>query len=262
MYFDLARNWKKLWNMLVTIIPIVIGEFWTVTKGLLKGLEDLEVGGRVETIQTTSLLRTAEYWEESWRPEETCFHTDFSEKTSVKNSKGVNNNNDNTLLLLLFLLLYPLWVFLKRIRWWVSVEFEWKQVSILLRILVDINPPFQAFRFRPERTNYSCHPMLHNILVICQSLGTYLSFRVLWFFSFRGPLKRQILQGRQVLFFFSCLLVWIKESVYISKSRRVFFFASKSLKQILVCAYTMKWDIQISVSGPISSGSPFPPHLA
>ena len=30
-----------------------------VAKGLLKGLEDLEVGGRVETIQTTALLRTA-----------------------------------------------------------------------------------------------------------------------------------------------------------------------------------------------------------
>ena len=45
--------------MQVTIIPIVIGVFGTVTKGLLKGLEDLEVGGRVETIQTTILLRTA-----------------------------------------------------------------------------------------------------------------------------------------------------------------------------------------------------------
>ncbi len=30
----------------------------TVTKGLLKGLEDLEVGERVEIIQTTALLRT------------------------------------------------------------------------------------------------------------------------------------------------------------------------------------------------------------
>ena len=37
----------------------VIGAFGTVTKGLLKGLEDMEVGGRVETIQTTTLLRTA-----------------------------------------------------------------------------------------------------------------------------------------------------------------------------------------------------------
>ena len=58
-YIDLARELKKLWNMKVTIIPIVIGAFGTVTKELLKALEDLEVGGRVETIQTTALLRTA-----------------------------------------------------------------------------------------------------------------------------------------------------------------------------------------------------------
>ena len=45
--------------MKVTIIPIVIGAFSTVTKGLLKRLEDLEVGGRVETIQIIALLRTA-----------------------------------------------------------------------------------------------------------------------------------------------------------------------------------------------------------
>ena len=44
-YLDLARELKKLWNMRGTIIPIVIGDFDTVTKGLLKGLEDLEVGG-------------------------------------------------------------------------------------------------------------------------------------------------------------------------------------------------------------------------
>ena len=54
-YFDLARELKKLWNMQVTIIPIVICAFGTVTKGLLKGLE---VGGRVGTIQMTVLLRT------------------------------------------------------------------------------------------------------------------------------------------------------------------------------------------------------------
>ena len=58
-YLDLAGEFKKLWNMKVTIIPIVIGAFGTITKGLLKGLEDLEVGGRVETIQTTALLKTA-----------------------------------------------------------------------------------------------------------------------------------------------------------------------------------------------------------
>ena len=58
-YLDLARELKKLWNMKVTIVPIVIGALGTITKGLLKGLEDLEIGGRVETIQTSALLRTA-----------------------------------------------------------------------------------------------------------------------------------------------------------------------------------------------------------
>ena len=58
-YLDFARELKKLWNMKVTIIPIVIGAFGAVTKGLLKGLEDLETEGRVKAIQTTALLRMA-----------------------------------------------------------------------------------------------------------------------------------------------------------------------------------------------------------
>ena len=85
--------------MKVTIMPIVIGALDTITKRLLKGLGDLEVGGRVETIQTTALLRRPESWDESWRLEETCCYSNSSEKpsanTDVKNSKGVNNNNDN-----------------------------------------------------------------------------------------------------------------------------------------------------------------------
>ena len=50
---------NKTWNMKVIIMPIVMGAFSAVTKGLLKELEDLKVGGRMGTIQTTALLRTA-----------------------------------------------------------------------------------------------------------------------------------------------------------------------------------------------------------
>ena len=57
-YLELVRELKKLRNIKVMIVPIVIGAFGTITKGLTKGLEDLEVGGRVETIQMTALLRT------------------------------------------------------------------------------------------------------------------------------------------------------------------------------------------------------------
>ena len=45
--------------MKVTIVPIVIDALGTITKWLLKGMDDLKVGGRVESIQTTALLRTA-----------------------------------------------------------------------------------------------------------------------------------------------------------------------------------------------------------
>ena len=43
----------------LTVIPIVIGALGTVTKLLVRALEDLEITGRVETIQTTALLRSA-----------------------------------------------------------------------------------------------------------------------------------------------------------------------------------------------------------
>ena len=86
--------------MKMTIVPIVTGAFGTITKVLLKGPEDLGVGGQVETIQLTALLRTAwilrrvlETWGDlpslklQWKP---------SANTDVKNSKGLNNNNNSS----------------------------------------------------------------------------------------------------------------------------------------------------------------------
>ena len=66
--------------MQVTIIPIIIGAFGTETKGLLKGMEDLEVGGWEEIAKQLRYWERPEYWEESWRLEETCCHSNSSEK--------------------------------------------------------------------------------------------------------------------------------------------------------------------------------------
>ena len=80
--------------MKVMFIPIMIGAFGTGTRGLLKGLEDLEVGGWVETIQTTALSRTARIrWMLSLNSSERP-----SDKTDVKNCQGVNNYNNNNIL--------------------------------------------------------------------------------------------------------------------------------------------------------------------
>ena len=78
--------------MKMTIIPIVVSALSTVTKGLLKGLKDLEVRGGVETIQTTALLRMALILR---RVLETSGHSNSSgrpDNTDMKNSQGVNND--------------------------------------------------------------------------------------------------------------------------------------------------------------------------
>ena len=41
------------------VIPIVSGALGTVDKAWVQGQEDLEIRGRVETIQTTTLVRSA-----------------------------------------------------------------------------------------------------------------------------------------------------------------------------------------------------------
>ena len=58
-YLDPAKELKKLWNMKVTVIPIIINVPDTVTKGLVQGLEDLRIRGQAVAIQTTALLRLA-----------------------------------------------------------------------------------------------------------------------------------------------------------------------------------------------------------
>ena len=58
-YQDLAWERKNQWNMKVMVIPVVIGAMGTITKGSLQEQEDLEIRGRVSTIQFTTILRSA-----------------------------------------------------------------------------------------------------------------------------------------------------------------------------------------------------------
>ena len=46
------------WKMNVTVIPIVISALGSVTKRLVKGLKELKIRTRAETIQTISLSRS------------------------------------------------------------------------------------------------------------------------------------------------------------------------------------------------------------
>ena len=52
--------------MKVTIVPVVNGALGTITKGLLNGLGDLEVGGRVEDYPNDSIAENGQNPETSF----------------------------------------------------------------------------------------------------------------------------------------------------------------------------------------------------
>ena len=58
-YLDLAREPRKLWKIKVKVVPILIGALGMVLKVLENNLDELEIRGRIETIQTTALLGSA-----------------------------------------------------------------------------------------------------------------------------------------------------------------------------------------------------------
>ena len=55
------KNQELAWELRVkvTVIPIIISALSTVNKGLIKGLEVLEIRGRLKNIQMNALLRLA-----------------------------------------------------------------------------------------------------------------------------------------------------------------------------------------------------------
>ena len=95
-YLDLARELKKQCNMKVTVIPIVIGALGTVSKGLVKGQKDLEITGRVETIQTSAIGQNTEKSPGDLRKlvvTQTPVK-DISQRWSEKTHNELNNNNE------------------------------------------------------------------------------------------------------------------------------------------------------------------------
>ena len=55
-YLNLTKELKKLWNMELMVIPIIVVAEGTVPKDFEKRLARLEIRGRIETIQTAALV--------------------------------------------------------------------------------------------------------------------------------------------------------------------------------------------------------------
>ena len=69
---------KKLWNIKVMVMPIVVSALGKVSQKPAKEIRGtrLEVRGSIEIIPTKVKISL----EESWRFKKTCSHSDFREK--------------------------------------------------------------------------------------------------------------------------------------------------------------------------------------
>ena len=55
---DRTSELKKLWNMKVTVISVMIGALGTDPKCWVKGMEKMEISVKIGTIQTTAFIRS------------------------------------------------------------------------------------------------------------------------------------------------------------------------------------------------------------
>ena len=58
-YLDISHELKKVRNMKVLVIPMVIGMLGMVPKDLERRQDEFEIKGQIENIQTIALLRMA-----------------------------------------------------------------------------------------------------------------------------------------------------------------------------------------------------------
>ena len=72
------RKKRKLFNMKVTVIPIVTGALGTVLKDFERRLEELKIKGQIENIQTTEFFRLVIILRMSWSFEKICYYSDSS----------------------------------------------------------------------------------------------------------------------------------------------------------------------------------------
>ena len=85
-YVDLARELRKLWNMKVRVILVMIGALVKIAKSLERELEKREIGGQNEAFQTAALLRSVRILRKS----PGNLRKLFVSQTPVKNSANTN----------------------------------------------------------------------------------------------------------------------------------------------------------------------------
>ena len=71
-YLDLARELKKVWNMKVTVVPLVVGALGNPAKALEKRLKTIGIETKITELQKTVLIHTSRIVRKIFECEECC----------------------------------------------------------------------------------------------------------------------------------------------------------------------------------------------
>ena len=58
-YLDLATELKKVWNMKVTVVPLIVGALGTPAKALEKRLKSIDIETKITELQKTFIIHTS-----------------------------------------------------------------------------------------------------------------------------------------------------------------------------------------------------------
>ena len=58
-YQDLARELRKIWQVKVKVVPVMVGALCTIPKALGKHLDEIGTNVRIDLLQKAALLGTA-----------------------------------------------------------------------------------------------------------------------------------------------------------------------------------------------------------
>ena len=58
-YLDLVKELKKVWNMEVTAVPLIVGDLGTLAKALEKKIKAIGIATKITELQKTVLIHTS-----------------------------------------------------------------------------------------------------------------------------------------------------------------------------------------------------------
>ena len=162
--FRILPEWKKLWNIKVMVIPIIIRILGMVSKDQRRNQENWRLEEELKPSRPQYCWNLLEHLEDSWGPKETCCHSDLKEKppvkTCVKNLHRVKMIKKKKI---------------TQLATWNFTTFWFTNTYLIIKKLWNLNIRSHVILF---------FKILFNNIIIILALQYFICYCKCWYFSF------------------------------------------------------------------------------